>query len=136
MDFKTGDILRVNSLVPFVSHYAIVFSMDGKQYAAHNSFTKGQVLIIPLEEFLTKKEFLSHIRNCRTESLTDQEIINKINEIRTRKYSFWSWNCEDFTDYVCPDCTVKTDQRIVWGFGLFFVLLLIILSFKYIKTNN
>lgn len=126
MQFKTGDILRVNSIVPFISHYSIVFSRSGKQYVAHNSFTKGKVLIEPLYEFLNKKEFLSMVRNCKTESRTDADIEKGLAEVGHRKYDFFAFNCEAFTDYLCPNCTTKTDQRIIWGFGLFFLLLIII----------
>jgi len=130
MQFKTGDILRVNSVVPFVSHYGIVFSRNKLQYVAHNSFTKGKVLIVPLVKFLAKKEFLSVVRNCKTESLTDSSIEKSISEVINRQYKFFGFNCEAFTDYVCPNCTTKTDQRIVWGFGLFVLLLIIILITK------
>ena len=119
---KTGDILKVDSFVPLVDHYAIVFESGGKQYIAENKFITGGLASEPLDEYRLRRNITGYLRNDKTQLVTNEQITSKMQECYEDGYKFWQFNCEDFVRFASGE-EIGYDQRKKWGWAVSGVIL-------------
>lgn len=142
-DLKSGDIVETvtkipqhspiwrGTKIPFIKHYGMVVSVNGKQHIVHNIIGRNPT-IDPLDEVF--KDRTVH-RILRT-GVTDQEIISKYNECKDQPYKLFSWNCEDLVSYLAG-VSIGYPQRNGWLIGLttFGVILLVIFLMVFKKRK-
>ena len=136
--FQTGDILETNStVIPFSTHYGIVFYKNGEAYVSHNPFKRKQGFkpeIITLEDFKKERKIKRFLRNEETKLLTDDYILSKSNSI-IEKYKYkksFIFNCEDYIREI-SNTSIGIDQRVAWIIG---IVLVGLLMFSYKKYNR
>lgn len=131
---KTGDVLQTETFLPFLNHFAIAFQKDATMYVADNVYFTGKVEITPYDIYKTKRKIISVGRGPELSALTDQQVMDKVNEAKTINYRFFKFNCQDFVEQVC-NCSIGPDQRPKWAVGILmalaFIAVLILLFGKH-----
>lgn len=143
---KVGDIVEMSSKVPsnnrffpnllvtFVKHFGIIVEQDGELKVLHNPYD-GSPLIETQEKVFYKRE---PDRVLHTE-VTNEQILEKFEGCKNKKYKFWEFNCEDFVSEICG-CNIGKDQRIYYFGAIGVVIFLaVVLTITYIlvkKTNK
>lgn len=118
---ETGDILAVDSFVPWVTHFAMVFSKSGRQFVVENKFLTGNLGIEALEDYRKRRNITSYLRDEKTKALTDALILKKAEECKKIGYRFFHFNCEDFVKHI-SGTEIGYDQRIKWGLAILGVI--------------
>jgi len=132
-DVQSGDIIETRSkipmhspafrgaMVPFIKHYGMICHIDGKQHIVHNIIGRSPT-VTPCDQVFTNRRIERVLRT----GMTDEGILQKFNECKTRKYRIFSWNCESLMVYISGN-SIGFPQRDGWSVGIFTLLLIIIL---------
>lgn len=122
-DIKSGDIVETRSkipehspvfrgvMVPFIKHYGIIIYIDGKQHIVHNIIGRSPT-ITPCEKVFTNRRIERVLRT----GLTDEQILERFNSCKEKKYSLWAWNCESLMVYITGS-SIGFPQRDGWTIG-------------------
>lgn len=133
-DIQSGDIVETVTKIPehspifkgvkvrFIKHYGIVVLIDGKQNLIHNVIGRCPT-ITPLDEIFTNRRIHRVFRT----GMSDEEILKKYSECKSKKYRLWKWNCEDLMTHICG-MPIGYPQRDGWLIGIFVVGLAILVA--------
>lgn len=109
--YLTGDVLRIKSDYWLIDHYAIVFSRNGKQYVAEGVPEGIQVEL--LSDYVKRRTMTGLLRDKNTALVTDQNVIDKIDECGKKEWKLFGFNCEDFVAETC-NCDIGLIQKHKW----------------------
>lgn len=92
--FLTGEVIRARiTEMPLIFHYGLIVKYNNDTYIVHNPFMVGPS-IDTLHDFFKNRYFEKSFGILTNKS--DEQIIEKFNSIKEKKYSTFDFNCEDF----------------------------------------
>lgn len=138
--FLAGDIVEVSSKIPSkipvlggkvvspVKHYGMIVFVDGKLSVAHNP-TAGRPIIEPIDVYTRERNIERVLRTF----MTNEQVLQRFEMFKNKKYTFCKYNCEDFVRSMC-DCDITgIHQCRKWGkifLWIVIIVLIIALIFK------
>lgn len=133
-DIQSGDIVETKSkipqhssmfrgmMVPFIKHYGMIVYIDGKRHIVHNIIGRCPT-ITPCDQVFTDRRIERVLRT----GLTNEQILQKFNELKNKPYRLFSFNCESLMVDMYGS-SIGFPQRDGWLIGIFILLLLILLA--------
>ncbi len=96
ISFETGQVFRARPMTkPFMFHYGIIIHRNGQPFVLHNPFPLSPQ-IDTIEDFFYHRILEKDYGKLTDKS--DMELWNTFNDLRGRKYSLLTFNCEDFVN--------------------------------------
>jgi hypothetical protein len=129
---RNGEVLKCGiDDEPLLFHYAIVIGNGDDLLIAHNPFVKDVISLDTVDNFFDNRYII--INHGVLTNKTKEQLLAKFNEIKDKKYSLLSYNCEDFVNEM-----IDKPNFFYRGKYLFFgsLILLGYLTYKYIKSKK
>ena len=99
-NYQTGEVIRTGYYAGPWFHYGIVVAINGKIYVAHNSTKNegGCPHLDEIQDFILER-YITRSYGVLT-NLNANQILDKLNAVKDRRFNYLTWNCEDFVNYV------------------------------------
>ncbi len=131
MNLRTGEVIKSGYYTGPWFHYGIVIILNNQVYIAHNSPKSdngGYPTLHTLEDFL-KTRYIKKSFGVMTHDSVET-LLKRLQSVEHKKFSYVSWNCEDFVNYMIGREFFFKTGKIVTITGIILALVIIIILIR------